>query len=210
MSNSVNDSWAGRPVGKLPVALLGVALLLGGCAGAEVDGGGNDGMGVLDTEIGPDQIVERFDLDGDGKADVWKVYKRLNDGEEGASEDRVLVRKDMDINFDGRVDIRKHYAPNGEITKEEMDLDFDGRVDAVSHYREGKLHLREMDMAFDGTTDLWKYYENDQLIRKERDANHDGKPDYWEFYQDGKLVRTGRDLDGDGKPESYEDVVPEG
>ena len=159
-------------------------------------------MGVLDTKVDGAETVQLLDLNGDGKADVWKVSVKLP----GSGDKAMLVRKDLDVNFDGRVDIRRHYDTSGEVEREEMDLDFDTRVDAVHFYRKGALYMSEIDMAFDGRTDVWKFYDDGELVRKERDLDGDSTVDSWEYWKSGKLVRKGSDRDGDGEPEYFEDA----
>jgi len=159
-------------------------------------------MSVLDTKVEGSETVQILDLNGDGKADVWKVSVKLP----GAKERLLLIRKDLDVNFDGRVDIRRHYGESGDVEREEMDLDFDTRVDAVHFYRKGALYMSEIDMAFDGTTDVWKFYDDGELVRKERDLDGDSSVDSWEYWKAGRLVRKGSDRDGDGEPEYFEDA----
>ena len=159
-------------------------------------------MGVLETKTEGAQTVEMVDLNGDRQPDVWKVSVKLP-GAEGRS---MLIRRDLDVNFDGRVDIRRHYDASGEVEREEMDRDFDRRVDAVHCYRNGALYMSEIDMAFDGQTDVWKFYDEGELVRKERDLDGDSIVDSWEYWKSGRLVRKGSDRDGDGEPEYFEDA----
>lgn len=186
-------------------ALMLVAWMLGGCA---TTGGQGEKMNleasILASEIEGTEITERFDLNGDKEPDVWKISFLPDE-----SGEKTLLRKELDINFDGKVDILKFYDVNGDLEREEMDLDFDGRIDAANVYDAGVLAVREVDTAFDGGTDVWKYYDAGALVRKERDANGDGAVDSWEYFKDGKLTRVGSDRDGDGEPEFFEDA-PEG
>jgi hypothetical protein len=165
------------------------------------------GMSILESQVQGQEIVQRFDLNGDGKPDVWKVQIELTikSGDKKVG-DKLLIKKKLDINFDGTVDITKYYNRAGALDKEEMDLDFDKSVDAVHYYREGLLYMSEYDMAFDGGPDLWKFYDEGKLVRKERDIDGDSRVDSWEYFRDGKLIRTGKDKDGDGEPEYFEDA----
>jgi hypothetical protein len=149
-------------------------------------------------------VVERFDLNGDGTADLWKRFKIIKTN--GAEGRKIMYRKEMDLNFDGKVDVRIHLDENGKMYKEDMDLDFDGHIDAVAHYKDEFLIKRELDLSFDSQADVVKYYEKGKLIRKERDSNKDGRMDVWEYYETDRLVRVGRDKDGDGKPEIFDDA----
>ncbi|HIA03489.1 MAG TPA: hypothetical protein EYN66_16550 [Myxococcales bacterium] len=167
------------------------------------------GMSALGSEeAAGGKIIEKFDLSGDKKADLWKVLQVVPALKEGDKEERILVQKKMDLNFDGKVDVIQFMRKDGEIYREEMDLDFDGAIDAVAFYKKGILVRRELDLTFDGRADVIKYYEDGKLVRKERDASRNGRIDVWEYYESGRIVRIGRDKDGDGKPE-YFDEAPE-
>ena len=138
-------------------------------------------------------VVQAIDINGDHKADVFNYMRERTDASP------LMVRKETDLNWDGRIDVRAWYDDTGSLTREETDGDFDGRVDWVDHYQGGQRVMSEVDTDFDGTFDLFKYYEGTVLRRTERDTNHDGKVDLWEYFDDqGNVVKVGRDLDGDG------------
>ncbi len=164
-------------------------------------GGGKQGpdtdvrrASVLSEETGDDGLlVQAIDVNGDDKADVFNYMRERQDTAP------LMVRKETDLNWDGRIDVRAWFDDSGVLEKEEMDGDFDGRVDWTDHYQGGKRVLSEVDTDFDGVYDLFKYYEGAQVRRKERDSDKDGKVDLWEYLDDqGNVVKTGRDLDGDG------------
>ena len=135
-----------------------------------------------------------IDLDGDQKPEIINFTKARS----GASD--LVVRKDVDLNRDGRIDVRSVFDEAGLRVEEHMDTDFDGRADWVDHYLGGKRSFSEVDTDFDGTFDLFKYFEGGVVRRKERDTNRDGRIDFWEYLDEGgKVVKTGRDVDGDGK-----------
>lgn len=182
------------------------AMCFGACSTAGTTGSGAPLMSALTPERGSDgTLVERLDLNGDGTPNLWRIYsvEKRDDGQPGK---KVLIRKDIDMNRDGRVDVRQHIGADERIEREEMDLDYDGRVDAVVYYKDGKVMKRELDLTLDGRPDVVKIYENGELITKERDTDDNGTFDVWEYYQGGKLVRIGRDRDGDGKPEQFDDA----
>ena len=146
-------------------------------------------------------LVVEVDLDGDGSPDIYNYFKQLDD------EGRLLLRKEMDLNQDSRIDVWSFYTELGALEREEMDGDFDGNVDWIDHYQGGKRVLSEVDSEFDGQIDLWKFYENERVRRKERDSNGDGMVDYWEYLNDdGQVVKTGRDVDGDGQMDIRDDL----
>ena len=190
-----------RPLLKL----LPLALLAAACGDKGGPMGGPD-MVALGSEKEGGNLIEKFDLSGDQKPDLWKIFKEVASKDNPDEREKILIRKDMDLNFDGKVDIRQFIDETGAITREEMDLDFDGHVDGVAHYKDGKLVKRELDLSFDGKPDIFKYYEDGKLIRKERATGKSGRVDVWEYYESGRLVRIGRDKDGDGKPEVFNDA----
>lgn len=147
------------------------------------------------------KTVRKFDLNKDEVADVWKVFEtRTIDGR----PTEVIVRKYLDINFDGKVDIWSHYDAEGNLVKEELDLDADERVDVTTYYENGKVARKEEDHEFDTKPDVFKYYEEGKLVRKELDTNNDGAIDEWHYFEDGVLDRVGKDMNGDGKVDSWE------
>ena len=142
-----------------------------------------------------EKVTEK-DTNADEKPDVW-VYSVEEPGADGRSRQR-RVRKELDINWDGRVDITTFYDAREEREREELDLDFDGKVDAVYFYEKGVNVRRERDLNGDGQPDVWTYYEKGKLTRKERDSNGDGRVDSWEYWKNDQVERIGEDLDGDG------------
>ncbi len=149
--------------------------------------------GVLTTRITEDGLNQvEVDLDGDGKVDIINYYRE-------SSGVKLLLKKDVDLNHDARIDVRTTFDEAGLRVLEEMDGDFDGRADVVDHYIQGKRSMTEKDTDFNGSFDLFSYYEGGKVRRKERDSNGDGKIDFWEYLDDqGAVMKTGKDTDGDG------------
>lgn len=149
--------------------------------------------GVLTSRVTEDGLTqEEVDLDGDAKVEIVNYYRTSGEG-------RLLLKKDLDLNRDGRMDVRSSFDEAGLRIREEMDGDFDGRVDWIDHYQGGRRVLSEVDADNDGKMDLFKIFENGKLRRKERDTNADGKIDFWEYLDEsGNVVKVGRDVDGDG------------
>lgn len=146
----------------------------------------------------PGETLTEYDLDHDGKPDVWRYTRKGPDGKD------VLVRRDRDLNGDGKIDVWEFYDANGNLEKQVVDLDFDGKPDVVIHYEKGQIVSKEMGFGFDGKPHAWSYYEKGRLVRKERDENGDGKVDYWEYWEGGEVDRIGIDVDGDGKVDRWE------
>jgi len=161
---------------------------------------------LLGLEITGDKSEEQYDLNGDGRPDLFKTYVMRGPKDEPDKRTQLLARHDMDLNFDDKVDVRRIFNELGGVVREEMDLDFDGTFDAIDYYAEGVLYRRDMALNFDGKPSIIKYYNDNKLVRKERDTNADGQIDTVDFYEDGKLVRIGVDKDGDGKPDIYTEL----
>lgn len=138
--------------------------------------------------------VRRFDLNRDNEPDVF-AYVRVasKDGE----DDRV-VRKDIDLNHDGRIDIVQMYRDNGEVESEQSDLDFDGKPDIIAYYENSELARKELDFDYDGKPDMTRYYVEGKIDHIESDNNGDKRVDTWEYFVDGEIDRIGTDNDGDG------------
>jgi hypothetical protein len=185
----------------LSLALTGCPKPTDGSTGA-VSGGANGGAGStpvtqieqLTSSVTPDGLVEvKVDMNTDGKPEIVNYYRERTDAA------RLLVRKDTDLNQDGRIDVRTEYDDAGQRVKEQIDADFDGRADWVDHYIGGKRTFTEADTDFNGTFDLFKYFESGVVRRKERDSDGNGKIDAWEYLDEqGVVMKTGRDVDGDG------------
>jgi len=188
---------------------------------------GEGSVDPVQMETDGNTAVERIDVNDDQKPDVFKYFRLVETAAaespatpEGQAANvrakrKVLVRKELDVNFDQRIDIVEYYK--GEASKEikvkeEMDLDFDGKVDSTYHYTDGNVTLIEQDLGFDGKTDTWKYYQLttgedgkaiNRLIERRRDTSNDGKVDVWEFFTKGALAKVGTDTNGDGTPDQF-------
>lgn len=149
----------------------------------------------------PGEKARELDLNRDNKPDVWTFYVTAK-GADGQEHERK-VRKEIDFNGDGRVDITQYFNEREEKVRESMDQDFDGKVDSVLFYEKGVNVRTERDVSGDGKTDVWLYYEKGKLTRKERDTNADGRVDNWEYWENGQVDRIGDDLDGDGNVDRW-------
>ena len=194
-----------RNMKHLGVLVLGLfcVLALTACATTKKAQEEPQQMAALTEKTVDGNLVERFDLTGDRKPNVWKVYRT---GQKDGKSTKVLIRKDLDPNLDGRPDVSQYFNAGGILIKESFDLDFDGQVDAESIYEGGTLVRRRMDLDFNGRFDVQKFYFEGKLIRKERDKDNNGRVDIWEYFQGDRLMRVGYDKNGDGKPEVFEDA----
>lgn len=192
-------------------ALLAVVIpLVGACASDEgtrraggLDGGGGSG----DGSAGPVRIADdafdagccnkrEFDLNRDGKPDAYQFVKVIDDTP-------VVVRKENDVNFDGRIDLVRSLTDKGELDQERLDNDFDGKIDLVVFFEKGVIVRKEYDTNFDQKSDLWRFFDKGNIVREEADLNYDGAVDYWEYFEGGQLDRVGIDRDADGNVDEW-------
>jgi hypothetical protein len=150
--------------------------------------------------------VVTFDLNKDGRPDVWRLYKSE---EEGGTRVDILTCKQVDFDHDNRKDWVVGYNRKGGVLFEKADLDYDGRFDMSAVYdpKSGKVVEVERDSDFDGTYDLKELYDSGGAISSvRRDRNGDNNPDVWEQYKDGGLIAILYDDDNDSKVDRREEV----
>ncbi len=142
------------------------------------------------------------DLNHDGIAD----YRIMYDSEAMSR----IMRDSRDLNFDGKDDAWRFFSPAGSLVKEELDLDYDGRVDLLNTYdaNSGVLVLQEMAMGFHGRLSGRRILRDGKVTSVEYDTDGDGVIDTWEFYEKQKLVRIGKDTNNDGKQDSFVEPDP--
>ncbi len=141
-----------------------------------------------------------LDLNGDGEPDAYQFYVTKE-------KEIVVMRKEVDINFDGKIDLVRNFDERGNVVNERLDTDFDGKIDVVNFFEKGKIVRKEYDTNFDAAVDVFAFYEQGQITRQEKDLNHDGKIDFWEYYENGVLDRSGIDRDGDGEVDEWETLT---
>jgi hypothetical protein len=156
-------------------------------SGAKIDGS------LCETK---DKRVVAFDLNKDGKEDVWKLY---------AGD--VFTCKQVDFDHDGRKDWIEAYNPAGQRLYNKADLDYDGKFDmlAILEPTSGETVEAERDTDFDGKFDVREVYASGQLTAVRRDRNGDSRPDMWENYADGQVSSITYDDDFDGKVDRRDD-----
>jgi antitoxin component YwqK of YwqJK toxin-antitoxin module len=111
-----------------------------------------------------DKVVNTIDRDGNGKVDIWNFQ---------SSEGGPIVIKALDLNQDGKEDLRTYFDNNGNITKEEIDGDFDGVVDMIDYYTNNNRTESQIDTNTDRIFDVFRFYENGKLVREAIDFNYD-------------------------------------
>lgn len=149
-------------------------------------------------------LVRPFDTNGDGEADVVKYFAEKPDPDDPSRLVRSLKRLEMDLNYDGIINVRRTYDQLGKLDTESVDTDLDGRFDSTSHYDGGELTRKQILDPSTGSVVETRYYAGLELIRVERDTTGDSKVDYWEYYDQGILERIGRDFNADGRADSWQ------
>jgi hypothetical protein len=150
--------------------------------------------------------VVTYDLNKDGKPDVWRLYKTED---EGGTKVEFMTCKQVDFDHDGRKDWVVAYNRKGMPLYEKADFDYDGKWDmsAIFDTKTGLVSEVERDTDFDGKFDVKETYDSGgQLSRVERDRNGDGQPDLWEQYKDGVLVAILYDDNFDGKVDRRDEI----
>jgi hypothetical protein len=194
-------------------ASLGSALSIGfavgaaGCGGEEASGVGAAKLpeGVRSEAVEHEACsesghrVEILDANGDGKADIKRVYDK------GTGKEICRI---ADLNHDGKPDLYEYYDTAGTIRRREADYDDNGIVDSIDYYENGKMVRREYDTTGQHRIDTWDYFDKDsgKRLRRERDTNNDGKVDQWWVWE-GDKVTISTDKNGDGKPDPETVIV---
>lgn len=154
-------------------------------------------------------LLETYDINRDGAIDNFAFSQPLSrHGDELTLEELDeftpdtlpnfrLVRRELDMNFDGNIDFVRHYDGRGQVTKDEVDTDYDGGFDRIVHYNNGLISRREIDADGDGYFEEVRYFIKGQIFRIEKDTTNSGQANYWQFFEEGQLVRAGFDHDGD-------------
>lgn len=154
----------------------------------------------------PGQGITEVDTNGDQRTDLVKIWSGPPNAvppNEDGTPGVALLRKEVDLNHDGKVDVWSTYGPDGDVTRQAYDLDFDGRIDVIAHYEKGVVVRKEVFQSSGDEPDTFKYYEKGLLQRVERDRNGDGRIDTWEYWEGEQIDRIGEDLDGDGNVDKW-------
>jgi hypothetical protein len=118
---------------------------------------------------GPGETVRAYDLNHDGRPDVW-VYAVA-----GAGGSEVVVRREKDLDGDGHIDTWEQVRADGTPSRLSYDMDFDGTPDLTLSFEGDQLVLKEYAFGGDGLPRTINVYEQGRLVRRERDAGGDGQ-----------------------------------
>jgi hypothetical protein len=147
--------------------------------------------------------VRSSDVDGNGVPEVYKYFDQVDDPDRPGEKKSALVREDLDVNWDGKIDIWRYFGADGQVVKEEWDADYDGNVDETRVFEAGAVARSERDRNNDGRVDIVRFYKAGKLERKETDTNGDGKADRWEYFTGRNVDRIGVDKDFDGTVDTW-------
>lgn len=156
---------------------------------------------AAEPQVPDGQQLVTYDADGDQVPEVWAYYRIDEGAAKGGRAPGLLLRRDVDLNRDGRADVSVLYS-DGVVVREELDLDFDGRIDQADHY-EGGERVRSELFREDGGIRAVRVYDGQDLARIEVDADADGRPERVEYYRKGELLSVGHDEDGDGEADRW-------
>lgn len=191
--------------------LLGLVLLLGCRHSPEADAesaAAEDGARVIPrgsshaelcVERGDQYLQMPYDTNGDGAADVIRIYVLVEGG-----RSRRIVCREADLNSDGVRDTMRTYDDRGRVARDQQDRDFDGRFDYWEYYQDGRLIRTDQDTNGDERIDTRTFFDvQERPSRIERDLAGRSTPGHWqadhfEFFDEGRLTRQGEDVDGDG------------
>lgn len=195
-------------------AVLGGSLLLAGCpvggkqkpaGGAEVDILASVDPNMLRNEAG--LIPLPYDINNDGRADIIVYFQRMQSMDGTLRDAQVL--KEVDLNFDGQIDLWRVWKYDGAIARQWEDVNGDSKPDVQWYFEDNRPVRREFDVNGDGRYDMTEILDaQGGIVERSRDTNGDGIADYFEFYTNGRLDKLGWDTTGDGKADEYEDPQP--
>ena len=99
--------------------------------------------------------VRTEDRNGDGRPDVWRAYDRHGQLSEVA----------VDTNFDGRSDVHEYYE-GGALVRRDLDRDFNDRVDLVEEFDPmTRKEVRSIeDVDDDGRADLLVLFQSGRPV----------------------------------------------
>jgi hypothetical protein len=189
---------------------LSVTLLVGCGALWACGGGGEDaaqGGVAKSAQANRSTVIEHEPCEGRAEAiDVNNDGKpdiRRVVGANGREACRVT-----DLNRNGKPDLYQYFDAAGNLRRREADYDESGVADAVETYENGKLVRVEYDTLAHHRVDTWDFFDpaSGKRVRRERDSKGEGKIDQW-WTWDGDKVTVAFDRDGDGNPDPNETIT---
>jgi hypothetical protein len=129
-----------------------------------------------------------LDADRDGVPEQIRFFDR---------ETKVLLRKEVDSNYDGSLDTWSTYK-DGMLVSRLRDTNRNGDVDVWESYAEDRMTDRTIDRDHDHIADAFYQYSGGILAEERHDVNNDGVVDRRISYQNlfRSYAEEDRDLDG--------------
>jgi hypothetical protein len=132
--------------------------------------------------------VSAYAIAGGPRPDAWRFTV------EGADGRDVVVRREEDLDGDGRVDTWEWVAPDGTPVRRALDLDGDGRPDVVLTLEQGRVVRREVVTSTGVAPATVSTVDGGRLQRKEWREGRDGRGQLVEDWRAGTLVRVREDF----------------
>lgn len=184
--------------------------LLVGCGALWACGGGGDEAEGGNAKVPQSKRSTEIQHEAcEGAGDAVDVN---NDGKPDirhvrASNGRESCRV-TDLNRNGIADLFQYFDAAGNLRRREADYDESGVVDAIETYEGGKLVRVEYDTLARHRIDTWDFFDaaSGKRVRRERDTKGTGKVDQWWTWE-GEKVTIAFDRDGDGQPDPTNTVA---
>src|SRR5437870_1153286 len=106
-------------VTRMRGVVLGCAALAACASSNKTKEGAKPEAQLLGMEIVGETSVEKYDLNGDGNPDLFKIYVIRGPKDDPEKRTQLLGRQDLDLDFDGDVDVRRHFNEAGTVVREE-------------------------------------------------------------------------------------------
>jgi hypothetical protein len=128
-----------------------------------------------------------------------KEHATIPEGSWDNDDELEVVKRSLDADQDGTPEQVRYYdRKSSELLRKEMDLNYDGTADTWIRYEDERVIQRKLDADFDGTLDTWETYEEDRMASRVVDRNNDGVKDAFYVYEGESLVEERHDADNDG------------
>ena len=157
-----------------------------------------------------------FDMNNDGQVDLWKFYSYFRKSDSEGEGDLLIVRKELDVNFDGRIDRIMYYNQKEELVREEIDTDFNGSIDRIHYYDNSLVVKTEFfqrkcnQIMIDGENNpevypnLLRFFRQGVLTREEIDEKCDSVHEAVTIFNaEGGVAQIGLDENNDGVIENW-------
>lgn len=130
-------------------------------------------------------ILQKIDLNNDQKPDIINHYQ------ERPSNTPLRIVKEVDINYDGKMDLKTYFDADQNVVKEEIDSDYDGVVDWTDFYYKGVKTRTEKDLDSNGYIDTIVYYRDGKIHQQHKDTTGDGEYDLKVLFdENGKATKS--------------------